>query len=145
MKIRNLYLLFLVIVLTFFSAGYVKSSDEGQKPVETVPLVFDNLPEFRITKGEVLYSRYCIFCHGEAGEGDGLNAFSIPVKPFSLSNRELMTQKSNDELEKVIIFGGSSQGLSKYMPSFGNTFTAFQVKHLLEFIRKQLPEKVTDK
>lgn len=144
MKIRNLYLVLLVIFSALFTAGYGNSAT-GQNSTEIAPLVFDNLPDFRVTKGEVLYTRYCIFCHGEAGEGDGLNAFSIPVKPFSLSNPELMDQKSDEELEKVILHGGASQGLSKYMPSFSNTLSDFQVKYLVDFIRKQLSAKNSSK
>lgn len=137
MRIHQLYSVFLVIFLALYAVGYGKSAAE-QNPTEIAPLVFDNLPEFRVTKGEVLYGRYCVFCHGETGEGDGLNAFSIPVKPFSLSNPELMDQKTDEELEKVILHGGVSQGLSNYMPSFGNTLSDLQVKYLVDFIRKHL-------
>lgn len=140
MRIRHLFFVFLVIFLALFAAGYGKSA-EGQNPTESAPLVFDKLPEFRVTKGEVLYSRYCMFCHGQTGEGDGLNAFSIPVKPFNLSNPELMDQKTDEELEKVVLHGGASQGLSKYMPPFGNTLSDLQVKYLIDFIRKQLSAK----
>ena len=144
MKTRNLYLVLLVIFSALFTAAYTNSA-AGQNPTEIAPLVFDNLPEFRITKGEVLYNRYCIFCHGETGAGDGLNAFSIPVKPFSLSNQELLDQKSDEELEKVILHGGEAQGLSRYMPSFSNTLADFQVQYLIDFIRKQLSAKNSSK
>lgn len=144
MKIRQLYSVFLVISLALFAAGYGKSAAE-QGLTEGAFLVFDNLPEFRVTKGEVLYSRYCVFCHGKTGEGDGLNAFSIPVKPFSLNNRELLDQKPDAELEKVILHGGASQGLSKYMPSFGKTLSDLQVNYLVDFIRKRMSAKGSSK
>ena len=137
MKFRTLCFVLIMIVLNFLPVGYGNSSENHIETINT-PLVFDNLPEFRISKGEILYSRYCMFCHGESGKGDGLNAFSIPVKPFNLSNRELMDRKSDDELEKAITLGGVPQGLSNYMPSFGNTLSDLQVKHLVDFIRKQL-------
>lgn len=137
MKTRNVLLGLMVIILIFFSAGNSKSSDD-QNETKTPFLILDNLPEFRISKGEVLYSRYCLFCHGESGLGDGLNAFNIPDKPADFSNQELMNRKSDDELEKVILLGGTSFGLSKYMPAFGNTLSVLQVKHLVDFIRKQL-------
>jgi mono/diheme cytochrome c family protein len=143
MKPRNLYFVLILIVLSFLPVGYGNSA-ESQNETKITPLALDKLPEFRISKGEILYSRYCVFCHGESGKGDGLNAFSIPEKPFNLGNRELMGQKSDEELEKVILLGGASQELSKYMPSFANTLSYLQVKHLVDFIRKQLPEMFTD-
>ena len=98
-------------------------------------LTIKELPEFRITKGEVLYGRYCSFCHGESGDGDGLNAYSIPVKPRNFNDQAFMALKSDVEFEKVILSGGGAQGLSKYMPAFGKTLSVRQIKHLVRFIR----------
>ena len=47
-------------------------------------------------------------------------------------------QKSDLELEKVILFGGNSQGLSKYMPAFDKTFSNLEAKHLIKYIHKDL-------
>ena len=73
-------------------------------------LTIKELPEFRITKGEVLYGRYCSFCHGESGDGDGLNAYSIPVKPRNFNDQAFMALKSDVEFEKVILSGGGRPG-----------------------------------
>ena len=136
MKLRKTYLGYMIIIVVLFHAVYGKT-DQKQNDTATRPLFVRELPEFRISKGEILYIRYCSFCHGESGEGDGLNAFRIPVKPFNFTNQEAMAQISDKELEKVILFGGTIQGLSSYMPAFGKTLSTHQVKHLVNFIRSK--------
>jgi mono/diheme cytochrome c family protein len=111
-------------------------TEEAQNIPLQKPLTIKELPELKVTKGEVLYRRYCSFCHGESGAGDGLNAYSIPVKPRNFNDQDAMAQKSDIELEKVILFGGVSQGLSKYMPAFGKTLSDLEAKNLIKHIRK---------
>ena len=134
MRLWKSFFVLIGFTLTLFPGSYGMTEEVRNAPPKK-PLTIRELPEFRITKGEVLYSRYCSFCHGESGEGDGLNAFSIPVKPRNFNDPDVMSRKSDIELEKVILSGGASQGLSKYMPGFGKTLSTQQVKHLVSFIR----------
>jgi len=124
----------LLVTVPFPVAG---NGSAGENPAATAAgtLIVRQLPEFRISKGEILYSRYCAFCHGETGAGDGLNAFRILVKPLSFANKEIMAQKADAELEKVILLGGASQGLSGYMPAFGHTFSDREAGYLIKYIR----------
>jgi len=129
-----------IIVLMIFTIpfflGISGMTKEIQNAIPQNPLTIKELPEFRITKGKVLYSRYCSFCHGEEGAGDGLNAYSIEVKPRNFNDQIMKAQKTNIELGKVILKGGASQGLSKFMPAFDKTLSARQVKYLIGFIRR---------
>jgi mono/diheme cytochrome c family protein len=135
MRLRKTFVLML-FTIAIFNGNYVRT-EEIQNTLPLKPLLtVKELPEFRIAKGEVLYSRYCSFCHGESGEADGLNAFSMPVKPLNFNNRDVMAQKSDKELERVILFGGDSQGLSRYMPAFGNTFSDRESRYLIKYIRQ---------
>ena len=134
MRLWKGFFVFIIFTLTLFVGSY-GMTEEGQYAIPEKPLPIRELPEFRITKGEVLYSRYCSFCHGESGAGDGLNAYSMAVKPRNFNDQNLMAQKSDIEIEKVILSGGGSQGLSKFMPAFGKTLSSLQVKHLVSFIR----------
>jgi mono/diheme cytochrome c family protein len=127
-------------ILTYFAGSYVVA-EEAQKEQLKTPLLIRELPEFRITKGKVLYTRYCSFCHGDAGGGDGLNSYSMPVKPRSFNNQDMMTQKTAEELEKVILSGGASQRLSGYMPAFSNTLSNLEAGHLVKYIREKLSGK----
>ena len=134
MKLWKSLFVLMVLAITLFLGSY-GMTEEVQKVPPHKPLIIRELPEFRVTKGEVLYSRYCSFCHGESGAGDGLNAFSIPIKPRNFHDQNVMAQKADIELEKVVLLGGTSQGLSQYMPAFGKTLSTRQVKHLVHFIR----------
>ena len=135
MRLWKSFFVLMIFSITVFIGKY-GMTEEAQNVPSQKPLTIKELPEFRITKGEVLYSRYCSFCHGESGEGDGLNAYSMPVKPRNLTDQNVMAKKSDAELEKVILFGDTSQGLSKFMPTFDKTLSIRQVKYLIGFIRK---------
>ena len=134
MRLWKSFFVLMIFSITVFLGKY-GMTEEAQIVPSQKPQTIKEMPEFRVTKGEVLYIRYCSFCHGESGAGDGLNAFSIPVKPRNFNDQDVMVQKSDIELEKVILFGGASQRLSKYMPAFGKTLSALQVKYLVSFIR----------
>ena len=134
MRLWKSFFVLIIFTITLFGGSY-GMTEEVQNAPPKKPLTIRELPEFRITKGAVLYIRYCSFCHGESGAGDGLNAYSMPVKPRNFNDQDVMTRKSDIELEKVILSGGASQGLSKYMPAFGKTLSTHQVKHLVSFIR----------
>jgi len=112
-------------------------TEEAQYSSPQKPLTKNELPECKRSKSEILYGRFCSCCHGESGRGDGLNAYSMPVKPRNFNNQDMMAQKSDFELEKVILFGGNSQGLSKYMPAFDKTFSNLEAKHLIKHIHKE--------
>ncbi len=136
MRLWKSFFVLMIFSITVFLGTYGMAGEEQNVPPQK-SLTIKELPEFRVTKGKVLYSRYCSFCHGESGAGDGLNAYSIPVKPRNFIDQDVLSRKSDIELEKVILSGGASQGLSKYMPGFGKTLSTQQVKHLVSFIRKK--------
>jgi mono/diheme cytochrome c family protein len=137
---KNTFVLMLFAITLFL--GSYGMTEEAQNIPPQKPLLVTELPEFNISKGEILYSRYCSFCHGESGAGDGLNAFSIPIKPRNFHDQNVMAQKSDTELEKVILLGGTSQRLSQYMPAFGKTLSNLETKHLIRYIRKDLSGKL---
>lgn len=140
MNLWKIFFTIMVLTLTYFAGSYVVA-EETQQELNKTPLLIRELPEFRISKGEVLYTRYCSFCHGDTGAGDGLNAYSLPVKPRNLNDQDRMAQKTDGELEKVILLGGTSQGISNYMPAFNNTLSNLEARHLVIYIRKNLSGK----
>ncbi len=136
MRLCKSFFVFMIFAKMLFLGSY-GIAEEVQNVILQQPLAIEELPEFRVLKGEVLYLRYCSFCHGESGAGDGLNAYSMPVKPRNFNDQNLMEQKTDIELEKVILLGGASQGLSQYMPAFGKTFSNLEAKHLIKHIHKE--------
>jgi len=131
---KNLLILIVVSLAVFLGSLYgLAVEEQGGGPGKV--LTVRELPEFRITKGEVLYHRYCSFCHGDTGAGDGLNAYSIPVKPRNFTDRAVIARRTDEELARGIRSGGPSLGLSQYMPAFEKTLSPVQVRYLIHFIR----------
>jgi mono/diheme cytochrome c family protein len=137
MRLCKSFFAFMVFTIMLFLGSY-GITEEVQNVLPQQQLTIRELPEFRVAKGEVLYLRYCSFCHGESGAGDGLNAYSMPVKPRNFNDQDVMSQKPDKKLEQVILSGGASQGLSQYMPAFGKTFSNLEAGHLIKHIRKDL-------
>ncbi|MBT4526737.1 MAG: cytochrome c [Deltaproteobacteria bacterium] len=105
------------------------------KPVE-IPFLFKELPSFKIDKGVVLYQRFCSFCHGESGKGDGPNAFSLVKKPANFNRIELSSESKINDLKTIIKTGGKNSGKSAEMPAFENTLSQNQLDAIMRFLRK---------
>ena len=72
----------------------------------------------------------CAPCHGEGGKGDGMLAESLGegVKARDLTDAKYLSTKTDDELFKVVKFGGASVKLSDAMPPQKDTFTDAEIK-----------------
>jgi mono/diheme cytochrome c family protein len=117
---------FIPIVLLFF---HTTSYAEAVK----VPLPLNDLPDFTISKGQVVYQRYCFFCHGEKGEGDGQNAFSLPSRPADFN--KIVPERNDEQLFAIIKQGGIKNNLSSTMPSFENTLSELQIRQLIMYLK----------
>lgn len=127
-----LALLLVTATLLFSSFG---TAQEMQDEPPSLPLTVIELPEFRVAKGEILYRHYCSFCHGDTGAGDGLNAYSMKIKPRNFTDESSMSKKTDNDLVNAITSGGQAQGLSNFMPAFGNTLSEKQVNRIVNYIR----------
>ena len=117
----------LLIPLILLTTSMVQAAD---KP----PLLISELPDFTIPRGRVIYQRYCLFCHGETGKGDGQNAYSLPVKPADLSAG--IAGKTADQLSAAITGGETAANdLSPAMPDFARTLSDQQVKQLIIYLQ----------
>lgn len=85
--------------------------------------------------GKAMYLYYCATCHGDTGNGDGFNSFSITPPPAKLSDAKIMNVLSDATIEKTIKEGGTGVGLSKHMPPWGGVFTDKNIQDLTHFIR----------
>jgi len=90
--------------------------------------------------GEGAYMGYCLPCHGMEGKGDGPLAESLEegVMPRNFTDAEYMSSRSDEELFKVIKFGGKSQGFSESMLDWGYNFSDADIKALVQYIRSDL-------
>jgi len=92
-----------------------------------------------IQKGEQLYQRNCLRCHGVALDGNGPDAASLRVPP---TNFHMYVSRLKDDLalEKTIKQGIRFLG----MHNWEDTLTDEQVRDLIAYIRSRAsPVKVT--
>lgn len=82
----------------------------------------------------------CAPCHGEGGKGDGMLAESLGegVKARDLTDAKYLTTKTDDELFKVVKFGGASVKLSDAMPPQKDTFTDAEIKQIIQYMRNSI-------
>ena len=87
-------------------------------------------------KGEGLYLKYCVSCHGIRGNGDGYNAKYLPKSPTDHSNKVYMSTRPDDTLFDGIYAGGYILNKSHRMPSWGHTLEYEEIRHLVAYIRQ---------
>jgi mono/diheme cytochrome c family protein len=90
---------------------------------------------YETRQGQAVYRHYCQACHGEAGAGDGFNAYNLDPHPRDLSDPAFQKAKSDADLADAIRRGGAGVGLSALMPPWGHTLSERQVADLVAFLR----------
>ena len=56
-------------------------------------------------KGKVIYEKYCFYCHGREGRGDGAIGIAVTPHPADFVGDKRKMAKSDDELMKSISEG----------------------------------------
>lgn len=82
--------------------------------------------------GKEVYLERCAACHGRKGEGDGLLADVMQIKPTDHTNSEVMNKFSNTRLIEVITQGTSGKSL---MPGWGGRLTEEEIEGVASYIR----------
>lgn len=86
-------------------------------------------------QGKKLYQAYCAQCHGMEGDGYGINVEFMEVLPRDHTDTAEMSARTDDDLFKVIKFGGKSIDKSVLMPSWGGNFTDDEIHALIAHLR----------
>jgi mono/diheme cytochrome c family protein len=63
-----------------------------------------------------VYAQRCALCHGDAGDGRGPQAASLPVPVPNWSDPARQVAVSDDQLRQTIVGGGPAVGKSPAMP-----------------------------
>ena len=119
--------------------GEVSSKKEGGKAA------------IQITKadmkkaGEVFKNR-CVSCHGPEGKGNGPAAGGMKPKPRSFHDVQWQKSVTDEQIEKVIVYGGAAVGKSAAMvanPDLGNKPRVLKalVRYIRNFGKQVLPPK----
>lgn len=64
-----------------------------------------------------IYESRCSACHGVSGKGDGPGSAALNPKPRNFTDAAWNKAISDDNLRKVIIYGGAAVGKSPMMPA----------------------------
>jgi len=88
-----------------------------------------------VVQEQLLFLRYCAFCHGADGRGDGLVAAGLRPAPADLTG--LAVRRLSDER----LSAGISDGVrGTAMPAFGGLLSAEQRAALVRYIRQTLQQ-----
>ena len=118
----------LAIALAGLAACSRKSS-----PIQ--PAQVPAVPGYEVQLGREVFAHYCATCHGDAGAGDGFNAYNLDPHPRDLSDEGFQKTKTDAQLADTIRRGGAGVGLSSLMPPWGRTLTERQVGEVLLYVR----------
>jgi len=67
-------------------------------------------------EAEQLFASRCFTCHGKEGRGDGPGSASLDPKPRNFQDPVWQAQVSDEDLERIILYGGAGVGRSPTMP-----------------------------
>ena len=90
------------------------------------------------SSGKGNFEGYCVSCHGAGGQGDGALAETLDVQPRNLTDKAIMSTRTDDMLFKVIKNGGASAGFSVNMMPFNNQLSDAEIRNIIGYIRTEL-------
>lgn len=95
------------------------------------PLLPRDSIEAAIFRGSLVYSNYCVTCHGANADGNGRAARLYTPRPSNLR----MTDKNNDYIELIVRRGGEPLSRSPKMPPWEEELTNEQIRDVVAFVR----------
>jgi mono/diheme cytochrome c family protein len=84
------------------------------------------------TDGKRLFGRYCATCHGEAGQGDGQNAYNLDPQPPDFS--QSLKSHPPTYWRRIVEGGGSAVGRSPLCPPWGHTLASGEIDALVAYL-----------
>ncbi len=101
----------------------------------TLACVFSSHSQAEPMSGKKLYQAYCAQCHGMEGDGYGINVEFMEVLPRDHTDTEEMSSRTDEDLFKVIKFGGKSIDKSVLMPNWDSILTDDEIDLLVSHLR----------
>ncbi len=107
-------------------------ADKTKNPVEATEASIATGKELFMTRGK----GFCVFCHGETGEGNKENLPRLRRVPADLSDAKRMPKLSDGN-----IFWKMTKGIPGIMPSREKALTEEERWHVVNFVRTLVKEK----
>jgi len=100
-------------------------------------------PGFRLggdaQKGQAVYARTCVLCHGEKGNGSGKLAAGLNPKPRDFTAPGLLARRSDWDLYRVVRDGGQAIGLSSKMAGWSKVLKDQELRDVAAYVRSLAP------
>lgn len=91
--------------------------------------------EGEIQRGERVYARHCVTCHGAGGKGDGIAGANLPIRPADLTDGRVMNPLPDHFLATIIGEGGQAVGLSPLMPGWKPFLSISEIHDVIAYLR----------
>ncbi len=85
------------------------------------------------TGGKRLFARYCTTCHGEAGQGDGQNAYNLDPPPPDF--RESLKAHPPSYWRQIVEGGSAAVGRSPLCPPWGHSLESGEIDALIAYLQ----------
>ncbi|WP_334120382.1 c-type cytochrome [Limnobacter sp.] len=116
------HVIVLAVLPCFAMAGGGLGSPKVFPPKSTI--------EAALIRGESVYKRYCVLCHGVDANGQGRAAKQYNPKPADLTQSPFPAVYK----EMIIRQGGEALGRSKFMPPWEQELTDEQISDLVQYL-----------
>lgn len=83
-------------------------------------------------RGELIFKKYCVLCHGEKADGNGVAAKIYNPPPANLT----LSAYSDEYKTGIIRDGGAAVGRSPSMPPWGKELDEAQIRDLVAYLRR---------
>ncbi len=117
------------IVAAKDSTASADSASASKIPSQPVRLTYEQ------QQGKVLYTKYCSICHGDAGKGDGFNAYNLDPKPRDFTDPRAMAGIDDANLLATVSQGGKGINKSPLMPAWGGRMDKLQMEYVIAYVK----------
>ncbi|MBW7995618.1 MAG: cytochrome c [Candidatus Glassbacteria bacterium] len=114
------------------SSGSAESGREHSGSFEAEP--------YSSRVGKKLYMHYCQICHGETGQGNGFNSYTLETQPRDFTDGNYLDALPDRRVAEAIREGGPGVNKSVLMPAWGKTFSPIEINYLVHYLRKFTPK-----
>lgn len=104
-------------------------------PLRLATLLWMVAPTAHAGDASATYATLCAACHGSNGDGQGVAAAALPVKPANFTAPTFHAERTDDVLRTAITDGGAAVGRSPLMPGFGTQLAGEDLTAMVAYLR----------